>query len=167
VYEGGKWVRKGKGNPGPEKDGMHEDRVAMMLDDGGVPEFARYGGYMAIGSGIASFTQHASDKEVMAHPYLGKKLKQEEVSKSMPETRIDQNDWSSVQSEETLQAQRKAGYFLDLWHWRGHRSNPIGMSDDQLIAEARLGDGGKSAATGNWDAKKNQPQWMFNPAKTG
>jgi hypothetical protein len=167
VYEGGKWVRKGKGNPGPEKDGMHEDRVAMMLDDGSVPEFARYGGYMAIGPGIASFTQHASDKEVIAHPYLGKKLKQEEVSKSMPETRIDQNDWSSVQSEETLKAQRKAGYFLDLWHWRGHRSNPIGMSDDQLIAEARLGDGGKSAATGNWDAKKNQPQWMFNPAQTG
>ena len=41
VYEGGKWVRKGKGNPGTEKDGMHEDRVAMMLDDGSVPEFAR------------------------------------------------------------------------------------------------------------------------------
>ncbi|MEK7347119.1 MAG: ethylbenzene dehydrogenase-related protein [Pseudomonadota bacterium] len=167
VYEGGKWVRKGKGNPGPEKDGMHEDRVAMMLDDGSVPEFARYGGYLAIGSGIASFTQHANGKEVAAQPHLGKKLKQEEVTKSLPETRTDLNDWSSVQPESTLQAQRQAGYFLDLWHWRGHRSNPIGMSDDQVIAEARLGDEGKSSATGNWDGKTNQPQWMFNPAKTG
>lgn len=167
VFEGGKWVRKGKGNPGTEKDGMHEDRVAMMLDDGGVPEFSRYGGYMTIGSGIASFTEHAKDDAVKAHPYLGKKLKQEEVSKYLPETRTDQNDWSSVQSEETLKAQRAAGYFLDLWHWRGHRSNPINMSDDQVIAEGRLGDSGKSASGGNWDDQKKQPKFMFNQDSTG
>lgn len=82
-----------------------------MLDDGSVPEFARYGGYMAIGSGIDTFTKHPSD--------------------------------------EAVKAQREAGYFLDLWHWRGHRSNPINMSDDQVIAEARLGDAGKSSAGSN------------------
>jgi hypothetical protein len=74
-FEDGKWVRKGAGNPGPEKDGLQEDRVAMMLDDGSVPEFARYGGYMAIGSDIDTFTQHASKAAVEAHPHLGKKLK--------------------------------------------------------------------------------------------
>lgn len=166
-FEDGKWVRKGKGNPGPEPDGLQEDRVAMMLDDGSVPEFARYGGYLAIGSGIATFSQHASGDDVKAHPYLGKKLKQEEVTKSLPETRSDINDWSSVRPEATLKAQREAGYFLDLWHWRGHRSNPIDMSDDQVIAEARLGDEGKSAAAGNWDDQKQQPRLMFNAAVTG
>lgn len=166
-FEDGKWVRKGKGNPGPEPDGLQEDRVAMMLDDGSVPEFARYGGYMAIGSGIDTFTKHASDEAVKAHPHLGKKLKGDVVTKSLPGTRTDINDWASVQPEATLKAQREAGYFLDLWHWRGHRSNPINMSDDQVIAEARLGDAGKSSAGSNWDEEKKQPKLMFNAATTG
>ncbi|MDO8458020.1 MAG: ethylbenzene dehydrogenase-related protein, partial [Burkholderiaceae bacterium] len=166
-FEDGKWVRKGKGNPGPEPDGLQEDRVAMMLDDGSVPEFARYGGYMAIGSGIDTFTKHASSDEVKAHPHLGKKLKGDVVTKSLPGTRTDLNDWASVQPEATLKAQREAGYFLDLWHWRGHRSNPINMSDDQVIAEARLGDAGKSSAGSNWDDEKKQPKLMFNAAATG
>lgn len=166
-FEDGKWVRKGKGNPGPEPDGLQEDRVAMMLDDGSVPEFARYGGYMAIGSGIDTFTKHPSDEAVKAHPHLGKKLKGDVVTKSLPGTRTDINDWASVQPEATLKAQREAGYFLDLWHWRGHRSNPINMSDDQVIAEARLGDAGKSSAGSNWDDEKKQPKLMFNAATTG
>ncbi|MDP3886842.1 ethylbenzene dehydrogenase-related protein [Hydrogenophaga sp.] len=167
MYEDGKWVTKGKAVAGSEPDGLHEDRVAMMLDDGSVPEFARYGGYLAIGPGIATFTKHAAGDEVKAHPYLGKKLKQEEVSKHLPQTRTDINDWASVLPEDTLKAQRAAGYFLDLWHWRGHRSNPINMSDDQVIAEARLGDEGKSSAASNWDGELKQPKLMFNAAATG
>lgn len=166
-FEGGKWVTKGKAVPGSEPDGLHEDRVAMMLDDGSVPEFARYGGYLAIGSGIATFSSHAKGDDVKAHAYLGKKLKQEEVSKSLPATRTDIHDWASVQPEEKLKAQREAGYFLDLWHWRSHRSNPVGMSDDQLVAEARLSDAGKSAATTNWDGERKQPRLMFNAATAG
>lgn len=166
-FEDGKWVRKGKGHPGPEPDGLQEDRVAMMLDDGSVPEFARYGGYLAIGSGIDTFTKHAGEEEVKANPHLGKKLKADVVSKSLPGTRTDINDWASVQPEATLKAQREAGYFLDLWHWRSHRSNPINMSDDQVIAEARLGDEGKSSAGSNWDGEKKQPKLMFNAATTG
>ena len=80
VYEGGRWVVKGRATPGSQPDGMHEDRVAMMLDDGGVPEFARYGGYITVGDGILTFTNEASEDAVKAHPYLGGKLKQEEVS---------------------------------------------------------------------------------------
>lgn len=166
-FEGGKWVTKGSANPGSQTDGLHEDRVAMMLDDGSVPEFARYGGYLAIGSGIATFTNHAKSDEVKAHPYLGKKLKQEEISKSLPNTRTDINNWASVQPEDKLKAQREAGYFLDLWHWRSHRSNPINMSDDQVVAEGRLSDGGKSAAASNWDGDRKQPKLMFNAATTG
>ena len=39
-YEDGTWVREGRAVPGPEPRGLHEDRVAMMLDDGSVPEFS-------------------------------------------------------------------------------------------------------------------------------
>lgn len=166
-FEDGKWVTKGQAVPGSQPDGLHEDRVAMMLDDGSVPEFARYGGYLAIGDGIANFTKHAGGDAVKAHAYLGKKLKQEEVSKHLPETRTDINDWATVQTEDKLKAQRAAGYFLDLWHWRGHRSNPIDMSDDQVVAEARLGDGGKSSAASNWDGELKQPRLMFNSAAVG
>jgi hypothetical protein len=34
--------------------GHYEDRVAMIVDDGSVPEFARYGGYITIGDRCAS-----------------------------------------------------------------------------------------------------------------
>jgi uncharacterized membrane protein YphA (DoxX/SURF4 family) len=166
-YEGGKWVRIGASVPGPQPQGIYEDRVTMLVDDGSVPEFEKYGGYITIGDGMRFFTREASKKEVQAHPYLGAKMKQEEVRKHLPETRADIADWRSVVPEDRLAAQRKAGYFLDLWHWRAHRSNPIGASDDELIAEGRFGDKGKGPFTNNWDAKLSRPQLMFDPAKTG
>jgi hypothetical protein len=112
------------------------------------------------------FTNEAKPAEVRAHPYLGKKQKQVEVGKHLPETRQDINDWKSVVPEDQLAALRKAGYFLDLWHWRAHRSNPIDASDDQVVFDARYGDGGRGPFTGNWDAQKQQPQFMFDPQKT-
>jgi len=151
VYQDGEWVTKGGGMPGPNPEGFHEDRVSMMLDDGSVPGFDRYGGYIAIGAGAAGFTDEAP----------------EEVTKSLPGTRIDVTDWASVKSPETLTAQREAGYFLDLWHWRGHRSNPLNLSDDQWIGEQRGGDSGTSPYTTNWDKDANAPKWMFNPETTG
>lgn len=167
VYEGGQWVVKGRATPGSQPDGMHEDRVAMMLDDGSVPEFGRYGGYVTVGDGILTFTNEVAADAVKAHPELGGRLKQEEVSKSLPGTRLDINDWASLRSEEALKAQRQAGYFLDLWHWRSHRANPIGMSDDQMVAELRGGDGGKSSAGTNWDGERKQPRLMFDAAALG
>jgi len=166
-YEGGKWVRIGRSVPGPQPEHIYEDRVTMLVDDGAVPEFERYGGYITIGDRMRFFTDEASKKEVEAHPYLGKTAKQEEVRKHLPETRTDIADWSSVIPQDKLAAQRKAGYFLDLWHWRAHRSNPIGASDDEVIAEARFGDKGRGVFTNNWDAKLARPQLMFDPEKTG
>ena len=166
-YEGGKWVRVGASVPGPQPQHIYEDRVTMLVDDGSVPEFEKYGGYITIGDRMRFFTSEASKQEVQAHPYLGAKMKQEEVRKHLPETRVDIADWRSVVPEEKLAAQRKAGYFLDLWHWRAHRSNPIGASDDELIAEGRFGDKGKGPFTNNWDAKLARPQLMFDPEKTG
>jgi hypothetical protein len=165
-FEGGKWVRYGGSVAGPQPQGIYEDRVTMLVDDGSVPEFARYGGYITIGDRMRFFTNEAKPAEVRAHPYLGQKRNQTEVGKHLPETRQDINDWRSVVPEDQLAALRKAGYFLDLWHWRAHRSNPIDASDDQYVFEARYGDGGRGPFTNNWDPQKQQPQFMFDPQKT-
>lgn len=167
VFQNGQWVIKGKSGPGPQKDGMQEDRLAMMLDNGGVPGFEHYGGYLAIGPGIATFRDQAPEAQVKENPYWGQNLGESKISKSLPDSRTDENDWSSMKSEDVLLAQRKAGYFLDLWHWRSHRSNPIGMADDQYIDAGRLSDSGKSAASTNWDDALARPKWMFDDTKTG
>jgi hypothetical protein len=85
----------------------------------------------------------------------------------MPATRQDIGDWASVVPEEELAALRGAGYFLDLWHWRAHRSNPIGASDDESIFDTRSGDAGRGPFTDNWDAEAQQPLFMLDPDKTG
>lgn len=166
-YENGKWVRYGASVAGPQLQGIYEDRVAMLVDDGSVPEFGRYGGYITVGDRMRFFTNEASTEEVSAHPYLGAKKGQAEVGKHLPATRRDINDWTSVVSEKELARLRAAGYFLDLWHWRAHRSNPIGKSDDQFVAEARYGDSGKGPFFTNWNAQTKQPLLMFDPQKTG
>lgn len=166
-FDGAKWVRYGASVPGPQPEGIYEDRVTMLVDDGSVPEFERYGGYITIGDRMRFFTDQAPAEEVKAHPYLGQRRGQSEVGKYLPETRSDVNDWASVVPEGELAALRGAGYFLDLWHWRAHRSNPVDKSDDQFVAEARYGDSGKGPFFTNWDAELGQPRLMFDPAKTG
>lgn len=139
--------------------------MTMLVDDGSVPEFARYGGYIAVGDRMRFFTNEAKAEEVRAHPYLGAKKKQTEVGKHLPATRRNINDWASVVPEDELAALRKGGYFLDLWHWRAHRSNPIDASDDQFVFEARYGDAGNGPFTTNWDSEKGQPRYMLDPQK--
>ena len=165
-FEGGKWVRYGASVAGPQPQGIYEDRVTMLVDDGSVPEFSKYGGYIAVGDRMRFFTNEAKAAEVRAHPYLGQKRNQTEVGKHLPATRRDINDWASVVPEEELAMLRKAGYFLDLWHWRAHRSSPIGASDDQFVFDARYGDAGRGPFSDNWDAQKQQPKFMLDPQKT-
>jgi hypothetical protein len=144
-----------------------EDRVTMLVDDGSVPEFQRYGGYITVGDGMRFFTGEATADEVRAHPHLGERLGQSDVRKYLPATRSDVEDWTSVVDERTLAAQREAGYFLDLWHWRSHRSNPLNVSDDQLVAEYRLSDSGRGPYFTNWDGEARQPALMFDPDEVG
>ena len=166
-FEGGEWVRKFGSGAGSDPEDMIEDRVTMMVDDGSVPEFARYGGYITIGDRMRFFTNAASADEVKKHPYLGGKLKKSDVRKYLPATRSDINDWASVAPQEELDAQRKAGYFLDLWHWRAARSNPIAASDDENIFDFRSGDAGDGPFTTNWDPDKKQPRFMLDKDKVG
>lgn len=166
-FTNGAWQVRGRAVPGSEPDGLHEDRVAMMVDDGSVPEFGRYGGYVTVGQGLAGFTDEASGREVRDHPYLGKKLGLDEPTKFLPATRKSIADWKSVVSEAEQDSLRAAGYFLDLWHWRAHRSSPVGHADDQLVGPGRLSDSGRGAFTTNWDAERKQPRLMFDRARLG
>jgi hypothetical protein len=67
-YTDGQWARHGRSPVGPEPDGMYEDRVTMLVDDGSVPEFQRYGGYITAGDGMRFFTGEATAEQVRAHP---------------------------------------------------------------------------------------------------
>ena len=67
---------------------------------------------------------------------------------------------------------------LDLWHWRGARSNPIWRADDQYIQAKRFtnstsgDDGGRKGDAGtpvfgNNNLVSGHPEFVFNPATTG
>lgn len=166
-FTNGAWVVRGEAVPGPQPDGLHEDRVSMMLDDGSVPEFGRYGGYVTVGDRLAGLTGEASGREVRDHAYLGKKLGLDEPTKYLPATRSDIADWKSVVAEPEQDRLRAAVYFLDLWHWRAQRSGPIGVADDQFVGAGRLGDSGRSPYATNWDGEKKTPRLMLDRAKVG
>jgi hypothetical protein len=127
--------------PGPQPQGIYEDRVTMMVDDGSVPEFARYGGYITIGDGMRFFTDEAEADEVEAHPYLGQKRRPGRGRKYLPATRRTSATGVRRSGGGTGRA-AQAGYFLDLWHWRAHRSNPIACLRRPVIFDARSGDAG-------------------------
>lgn len=152
-FTDGKWQHQSRTPIGSAPDGMVEDRLAMMLDDGSVPEFSRYGGYITVGANPRDFTGSGADA---AHR-----------RKYLSATRRDPNDWYSITDQATLAEQRRAGYFLDLWNWRAHLSNPLGYGDDQHIAWYRLYDSGDPMFFSNWDAEKGQPRWMFDPQSDG
>mgnify|MGYP003460968077 FL=1 len=152
-YSQGKWQRQLSTPIGSDPDGIYEDRLAMMVDDGSVPEFQRYGGYITVGASMRDFTGSGPDA---AHR-----------RKYLPATRRDPSEWYSIVDQSTLEAQRRAGYFLDLWHWRAHLSNPLGRSDDQHVAWYRLYDSGEPLFFSNWDVDKGQPRWMFDLESSG
>tara|TARA_R110002124_G_scaffold106374_2_gene258051 strand:- start:571 stop:1965 length:1395 start_codon:yes stop_codon:yes gene_type:complete len=153
VYQDGAWEKRGGEALGPNPDFLTEDRVAMMIDDGSVPLFSRYGGYITIGDGLTTFT--------------GTPETDEERTKYLPSTRTDPNDFDTVKPESDLETLRTAGQFIDLWQWRSSRSNPIGLADDGFVAEERGGDTGTGPYTTNWDKATKLPKYMFNPEVAG
>lgn len=166
-YAEGQWVRYGASPVGSAPQGTYEDRLAMLVDDGRVPEFGRYGGYVTVGDQPRFFSDAADPEAVANHPHLGRRLGQSDIRKHLPGSRLDMADWRSVVNEAALTAQREAGYFLDLWHWRAGRSNAVGYADDQWVGEHRHGDAGQGPYTTNWDAEADRPRWMFDPQATG
>lgn len=151
VYEDGTWEERGGETIGPDPENLIEDRVAMMVDDGSVPLFSRYGGYITIGQGLTTFT--------------GVPETDEERSKYLPSSRTDPNVFETVKPESDLATLRRAGQFLDLWDWKASRTNPLGQVDDTSVGAAREGDAGTAPYYTNFDDATGQPLFMFDPAK--
>lgn len=165
VWQGGEWVRYGRGAPSGDPNLLHEDRLAFLLDDGSVDGFREYGGFITAqaATGMYQTPNQASEEEVEAA--IGK----EEVRKYLPESREDPNDWRTLRSDEELDTLQSAGYFLDMWHWRAHRSNPIGYADDTYVLDTRSSDSTENGGmySTNWDGDLGQPKYMFDPEITG
>ncbi len=169
-YEDGEWVRYGSGSPGPDEHGLYEDRISMMLDDGGVDGFGRYGGWMLTHEGMRTLTSEVPADAVMAHPKLGEEMGRSDVRKYLPGTRDaepDQMSWDRLLPDADLDDLAESGHFLDLWQWRAHRSHPVGHADNNLVSYYRLSAEGQSMFTDNWDDEAGQPAWMFDPDIVG
>ena len=70
-------------------------------------------------------------------------------------------------SVEELSKIKAGGGFLDLFQWRAHRSNPVGMADDGYVLEWRNFDAGKNMFSSNLGKDTKQPVLMFDAAKFG
>ncbi len=162
------WPQLNKKVWGEGQPAIYEDRLSMMIDDGSVPMFAEQGCWLSCHDGARDMQKVAGKAAVKAHPLLGKVLKKKDVRKYLPSSRTDKNaTWSKTKSAEEIEKIKMSGGFVDLMHWRGHRSNPVGMADDGYVLQYRLFDAGKKMFSKNWDKGKNQPKYMFDASKVG
>jgi len=154
-------VRKG------DMPAVYEDRLSIMLDDGGVPAFANQGCWQTCHNGMRDAPGQPKTDAVKANPLL-KALKKNDVRKYLPSTRTDAlASWDKGKSLDEIKKLKAAGGFLELMQWRAHRSNPVGMADDGFVLEYRNFDAGKNMFTSNMDPKKKQPKYMYDAKKTG
>jgi len=173
-FDGEKWVFVGgprssdKVRSGAQPP-LYEDRLAIMLDDGSVPNFKQQGCWLTCHDGMRDMPEMASKADVQGHPILGKDgLNKSDVRKYLPSTRNDgAAGWGAVKSAEETAKLKAAGQFVDLMQWRAARSNAVGMADDGYVLQYRLFDEGKNMFSWNVDRKTMTPKYMFDPAKTG
>jgi hypothetical protein len=155
-------VRKGLEPP------IYEDRLAIMIDDGSVPLFAKQGCWLTCHTGMRNSPDEATKAQVKSHALLGKSLKKSDVRKYLPATRSDENaSWNKTKSIKAIAKLKAEGKFLDLMQWRVARSNPVKMADDGYVLEYRLFDKGKKMFSWNVDKKTMTPKFMFDKSKTG
>ena len=154
-------VRKG------EQPAVYEDRISMMIDDGGVPGFAAQGCWLTCHDGERDSRKQPTAEEVQATAFF-QAIKRADVRKYLPSTRTDKDaSWQAGKSVEEIQKIKSAGGFLDLIQWRAHRSNPVGMADDGYVLEWRNFDAGTNPFVSNMDAKTKQPRYMYDAKKFG
>jgi len=170
VYDDGEWIRHGSGADGPDPDGLYEDRISIMIDDGSVEGFSEIGGYATVHPGMRSTASEIPADIVEDHPHLGQRLGGSDIRKFILESRTPsapEDAWHSVRPVEELETLRERGIFIDLWQWRAHRSNPIGFADNGYILDGRHSSEGTPMFTDNIDPDTKLPRRMYDPGITG
>jgi hypothetical protein len=168
-FDGKEWKRYGahrlnKDVRAGKMQAIYEDRLSIMVDDGKVPNFSRHGCWITCHDGMRDMRGEATKEQLAAVPLLQKRS---DVRKYLPSTREAKGGWDKTKSADEIAKLKAAGEFLELWQWRAHRSNPVGMADDGYVLEYRLFDAGKNMFVSNEDAATKQPKMMFDAAKTG
>jgi beta-lactam-binding protein with PASTA domain len=59
-----------------------------------------------------------------------------------------------------------AGLAFDIWHWKANRSNPLGLADDNVTANARLRSNDGSGVTSN-NVDGTRPKYVWADGTTG
>jgi hypothetical protein len=150
-----------------EQPAVYEDRLSMMIDDGGVPNFATQGCWQTCHDGERDSRKQPTAEEVSATAFF-QAIKKNDVRKYLPSTRTDANaSWQAGRSLEEIEKLKAAGGILDLIQWRAHRSNPVGMADDGYVLEYRNFDAGANPFASNMDGKTKQPRYMYDEKKFG
>jgi hypothetical protein len=175
VYRDGKWetYATNRANPGVASGKLkasYEDRFSIMLGDGrSVPEFSSKGCWVTCHNDMRYMPNEAKKADIDPHPILGTAgMKKDDIRKYLPETRTAMGPtggWDKIRNKDEIDALKAKGAFLELWQWRGYRSNPVRMADDGYVLEYRNADSGTNPFFNNWDGAKNQPRFMFDPAK--
>lgn len=178
VFRDGKWEtygshRQNKDVKAGKAKASYEDRFSVMLGDnkGSVPGFEAKGCWVTCHNSMRDMPNAPSKEAVEGHPVLGKTgLKRSDIRKYLLDTRTGTDEaggWDKVRDKAELDALQAKGVYLDLWQWRANRSNPVRMADDSFVFQYRNFDAGKKPFEGNWDGAKNQPKFMYDPAKNG
>jgi len=150
-----------------EQPAVYEDRLSMMIDDGGVPNFAAQGCWLTCHDGERDSRKQPTAGEVAATPFF-QQIKRADVRKYLPSSRTDPDaPWQNGKSLEEINSIKAAGGFLDLIQWRAHRSNTVGMADDGYVLEWRNFDAGANPFASNMDGKTKQPRYMYDEKKFG
>lgn len=175
VYKDGQWetYATNRANPGVASGKLkasYEDRFTIMLGDGkSVPSFNNYGCWVTCHNDMRYMPNEPKKGEVQAHPILGTAgLKKDDIRKYLPESRTAMGPtggWDRIRSKPEFDALKDKGVFLELWQWRGYRSNAARAADDGYVLEYRNFDAGGNPFFNNWDGGKNQPRFMYDPKK--
>ena len=175
VYNNGKWetYATNRSNPGVASGKLkasYEDRFTIMLGDGkSVPAFNNQGCWVTCHNDMRYMPDEAKKADIEAHPILGAAgMKKDDIRKYLAESRTAMGPtggWDKIRSKAEIDALKAKGVLLELWQWRGYRSNPAGAADDGYVLEYRNFDTGANPFFNNWDSAKNQPRFMFDPAR--
>ncbi len=172
TYRDGEWTNPDDSEGRASEYGFYEDRISVMIDDGSVPGFPDYAGYLTAHPGVRSMPGEPTSAEV-ADSFIADWGLGSDVRKFLADTRELPEDagreelWKHPIPEEQIEALQEEGRFISSIQWRSNRSNPVGYGDPGYILVYRSTAEGTGPYTSNWDSENNRPLYMFDAEVAG